>query len=139
MSQNGDEYRDALVGHWGEYDTADVAATVAQVNALHAAGIGVLVDWVPAHFPRDGWALARSDGTALYEHEDPRLGEHPDWGTYIFNYGRFEVRAHSGGGERRERGAGSAFAVAGEFAVAQRNEQVALHADGADGDGEGVA
>jgi 1,4-alpha-glucan branching enzyme len=62
------------------------------VNALHEAGIGVLVDWVPAHFPRDDWALARFDGTALYEHEDPRQGEHQDWGTLIFNYGRHEVR-----------------------------------------------
>jgi 1,4-alpha-glucan branching enzyme len=62
------------------------------VNALHAAGIGVIVDWVPAHFPRDTWALARFDGTALYEHEDPRKGAHQDWGTLIFNYGRHEVR-----------------------------------------------
>ncbi len=62
------------------------------VNALHEAGIGVIVDWVPAHFPRDAWALARFDGTALYEHEDPRLGAHQDWGTLIFNYGRHEVR-----------------------------------------------
>src|SRR5579859_4229708 len=61
------------------------------VNALHEAGIGVLVDWVPAHFPRDEWALARFDGTALYEHEDPRRGAHQDWGTLIFNYGRHEV------------------------------------------------
>jgi 1,4-alpha-glucan branching enzyme len=61
------------------------------VNALHEAGIGVLVDWVPAHFPRDDWALARFDGTALYEHEDPRQGAHQDWGTLIFNYGRHEV------------------------------------------------
>jgi 1,4-alpha-glucan branching enzyme len=61
------------------------------VNALHEAGIGVIVDWVPAHFPRDDWALARFDGTALYEHEDPRKGAHQDWGTLIFNYGRHEV------------------------------------------------
>ncbi len=61
------------------------------VNALHAAGIGVIVDWVPAHFPRDTWALARFDGTALFEHEDPRKGAHQDWGTLIFNFGRYEV------------------------------------------------
>jgi 1,4-alpha-glucan branching enzyme len=61
------------------------------VEALHEAGIGVLLDWVPAHFPRDDWALARFDGTALYEHEDPRQGAHQDWGTLIFNYGRHEV------------------------------------------------
>ena len=61
------------------------------VNALHEAGIGVIVDWVPAHFPRDEWALARFDGTALYEHEDPRKGAHQDWGTLIFNFGRHEV------------------------------------------------
>ena len=61
------------------------------INELHHAGVGVLVDWVPAHFPRDDWALARFDGTALYEHEDPRKGAHQDWGTLIFNYGRHEV------------------------------------------------
>jgi len=62
------------------------------VDALHQRGIGVIVDWVPAHFPRDAFALARFDGTALYEHGDPRQGEHPDWGTLIFNFGRNEVR-----------------------------------------------
>ncbi|MBU6400271.1 MAG: 1,4-alpha-glucan branching protein GlgB [Verrucomicrobia bacterium] len=62
------------------------------VNALHEAGIGVIIDWVPAHFPRDDWALARFDGTALFEHEDPRKGAHQDWGTLVFNYGRHEVR-----------------------------------------------
>lgn len=62
------------------------------VDTCHAANIGVILDWVPGHFPKDDWALARFDGTALFEHEDPRLGEHQDWGTYIFNYGRNEVR-----------------------------------------------
>ena len=62
------------------------------VDRLHQAGIGVLVDWVSAHFPKDDWALARFDGTALYEHADPRQGEHPDWGTLVFNFDRHEVR-----------------------------------------------
>ena len=62
------------------------------VNSLHQAGVGVILDWVPAHFPRDDFALNRFDGTALYEHQDPRLGVHPDWGTAIFNFGRREVR-----------------------------------------------
>ena len=63
------------------------------VDACHQAGLGVLLDWVPGHFPQDDWALARYDGTALYEHEDPRLGLHADWGTHVFNYGRHEVRS----------------------------------------------
>ena len=61
------------------------------VDACHQNGISVILDWVPAHFPKDDFALARFDGTALYEHQDPRLGEHNQWGTYIFNYGRKEV------------------------------------------------
>jgi 1,4-alpha-glucan branching enzyme len=62
------------------------------VDACHHAGIGVILDWVPGHFPKDAFALAQFDGTSLYEHEDPRQGEHRDWGTLIFNYGRNEVR-----------------------------------------------
>src|SRR5207237_6050847 len=72
---------------WGEPD--DLRAFV---DTMHQAGIGVILDWVPAHFPRDEWALARFDGTALYEHEDPRQGAHPDWGTLVFNFGRHEVK-----------------------------------------------
>jgi 1,4-alpha-glucan branching enzyme len=90
-----------FAGSWGYQVTAYYAPTsrfgspddfCVLVDALHRRGIGVIVDWVPAHFPRDAFALARFDGTALYEHEDPRLGSHPDWGTLVFNFGRNEVR-----------------------------------------------
>lgn len=62
------------------------------IDKLHEAGIGVIMDWVPGHFPRDEWALAKFDGQALYEHSDPRLGEQPDWGTLVFNFGDSQVR-----------------------------------------------
>jgi 1,4-alpha-glucan branching enzyme len=62
------------------------------IERMHSNGVGVILDWVPAHFPRDEFALARFDGTALYEHADPRRGAHPDWGTLVFNFGRHEVR-----------------------------------------------
>jgi len=90
-----------FAGSWGYQVTGYFAPTSrfgspddfrSFVDRLHRNGIGVLLDWVPAHFPRDDWALARFDGTALYEHEDPRRGAHPDWGTLIFNLSRSEVR-----------------------------------------------
>ena len=62
------------------------------IDYLHHRGIGVILDWVPAHFPTDAFSLARFDGTALYEHLDPRQGFQPEWGTYVFNFGRDEVR-----------------------------------------------
>ncbi|MBP6796691.1 MAG: 1,4-alpha-glucan branching protein GlgB [Luteimonas sp.] len=71
----------------------DVAGFARFVDGAHRAGIGVLVDWVPAHFPTDAHGLSRFDGTALYEHEDPRQGFHPDWNTAIYNFGRREVRS----------------------------------------------
>ena len=88
-------------GSWG-YQVSSYFAPTARfgdpdgfrllVDRLHQAGIGVIVDWVPAHFPKDEFALARFDGTPLYEDPNPSRGEHPDWGTYVFNFGRREVR-----------------------------------------------
>ncbi len=88
-------------GSWGYQVTSYFAPTPTlgspddlreMIDRLHERGVGVIMDWVPAHFPRDEFALARFDGTALYEHDDPRRGAHPDWGTLIFNFGRNEVR-----------------------------------------------
>lgn len=87
---------------WGYQCTGFFAATSrygsaddlrALIDRLHQAGIGVILDWVPGHFPADDWALAHFDGTALYEHEDPRMARHPDWGTLVFNYDRNEVKS----------------------------------------------
>lgn len=88
-------------GSWGYQVTSYYAPTARFgnpddlryfIDAAHQAGLGVILDWVPGHFPKDSWALGRFDGTPLYEHPDPLRGEQPDWGTFIFDYGRAEVR-----------------------------------------------
>ena len=78
----------APTARWGEPDDLKFL-----IDCLHQAGLGVILDWVPAHFPKDEWALGRFDGTPLYEHPDPRKGDHPDWGTWVFDYGRGGVRS----------------------------------------------
>src|SRR5262249_50787089 len=89
-------------GSWGYQTTGYFAPSprygrpqdfTSLVDSLHRAGIGVILDWVPSHSPEDAHALARFDGTCLYEHADPRQGFHPDWKSLIFNYGRHEVRS----------------------------------------------